>query len=221
MLIVLDGIHGCGKTTLIKTIYEYYAKYYSVKITEWNSHPIIQPVIYQMKNDGELVDPIIYTMMQFCDFIYRYEDDIKGKSKTEIVIADRYYYTGISRGVSRGINREFMENLYSFIEKPDIYFFIDTPVEESMERSLPQNDSIWKIGMNCLYLDHNVFSKRAYKKYLTKLRNEYLKFNNQENVIVVDGSEEYNKKVALIISEINKKLMQEGNNEITRFNRKK
>ncbi len=51
-----------------------------------------------------------------------------------IVLADRYCFTAFARDVARGVDREWVRNLYGFAIRPDGAFYFQLPVEVSLAR---------------------------------------------------------------------------------------
>ena len=54
-----------------------------------------------------------------------------------IVLADRYAYTAFARDATRGVDRRWVRELYSFAVKPDLAVYFRAPIEVSTERLLP------------------------------------------------------------------------------------
>jgi dTMP kinase len=51
-----------------------------------------------------------------------------------IVLADRYAYTAFARDVTRGVDRQWVRELYSFAVKPDMAIYFRVPIEVSTDR---------------------------------------------------------------------------------------
>jgi len=52
------------------------------------------------------------------------------------VLADRYVYTAFGRDVARGVDSEWVRNVYSFAPKPDLALYFRVPIEVSLQRIL-------------------------------------------------------------------------------------
>ena len=47
---------------------------------------------------------------------------------------DRYVYTAFARDVVRGVDREWVRDLYNFAVRPDLAFFFKLPLETAIQR---------------------------------------------------------------------------------------
>ena len=52
-----------------------------------------------------------------------------------IVLADRYAYTAFARDATRGVDRRWVRELYSFAVKPDLAVYFRVPIEGATDRS--------------------------------------------------------------------------------------
>jgi dTMP kinase len=52
----------------------------------------------------------------------------------QIVIADRYYYTGFARDVVRGADPAWVRKIYGFAIEPDLVFYLKMPLESLLRR---------------------------------------------------------------------------------------
>ena len=50
------------------------------------------------------------------------------------VLADRYCYTAFARDVARGVDRQWVRDLYGFAVKPDLALYFRVPIEVSLDR---------------------------------------------------------------------------------------
>jgi dTMP kinase len=86
---------------------------------------------------SRLLTPTTFSLIHATDFADRYERQIFPLLKAGyIVLADRYIFTAFARDVVRGVNREWVEQLYSYAVKPDVTLFFRAPLEVSLGRIL-------------------------------------------------------------------------------------
>ncbi len=185
MLIAIEGIHGAGKSELIKKIQKYYNGKIPVIITNWNSYETIHPLLYKYRIKDHMNDKYTYFLMQLADFAFRYYSIIEsaiGDSQV-LVVADRYVRTGWVRGIVRGINEEYVKSAYSFAKEPDVEILLDVDINISICRRRPTSDNIWKIGMG-VFSSKTQFSELEYRKYLTISRNLYLKYAIENHSLI-------------------------------------
>ncbi len=66
------------------------------------------------------------TVVQAMDFQQMIKQDIKPALKAnKVVLCDRYFYTGLARGVARGLNYTWLKHLFvnNSIPEPDLTFY--------------------------------------------------------------------------------------------------
>src|SRR5262249_47156827 len=51
-----------------------------------------------------------------------------------IVLADRYAYTAFARDATRGVDRQWVRELYSFAVRPDLTLYFRVPMDVSVDR---------------------------------------------------------------------------------------
>lgn len=134
-LVVVEGVDGSGKSTQLDLLRNWLeAKGQSVVFTEWNSSKLISKTIKQAKRSNSLI-PVTFSILHATDFADRLENIIIPALKAGlIVLADRYCFTAFARDVARGVDKEWVRNLYGFSIRPDGAFYFQVPVEVSLER---------------------------------------------------------------------------------------
>lgn len=134
-LFVVEGVDGSGKSTqldLLRNWLESRGK--SVIFTEWNSSRLISKTIKEAKRSNSLI-PVTFSILHATDFADRLENIIIPALKAGlIVLADRYCFTAFARDVARGVDKEWVRNLYGFAIRPDGTFYFQVPVEVSLQR---------------------------------------------------------------------------------------
>ena len=125
-LLVVEGVDGSGKSTQLDLLRNHLeAKGKSVIFTEWNSSKLISKTIKQAKQANSLI-PATFSLLE--NII------IPALKAGLIVLADRYCYTAFARDVARGVDTEWVRNLYGFAIRPDGAFYFQVPVEVSLSR---------------------------------------------------------------------------------------
>ena len=90
--------------------------------------------------------------------------------QNKMILFDRYYHSAVAYRMAEGINKEWVMALNSVFKKPDIGFYIDITPEESVKRNTDTK-----------------FNIIASAEHLSKVRNAYLSFIAEENLIYIDG----------------------------------
>ena len=136
-LFVVEGIDGSGKTTQLALL----AKWLSaaglrVFVTEWNSSALVKAATKAGKKKNALT-PTTFSLLHATDFADRQLYNIIPPLKAGmIVLADRYAYTAFARDATRGVDRRWVRELYSFAVKPDLAVYFRVPIEVATDRLL-------------------------------------------------------------------------------------
>jgi dTMP kinase len=107
-----------------------------VIVTEWNSSTLVKAATKAGKKKN-LLTPTTFSLLHATDFadrlLYKIIPPLKAGM---IVLADRYSYTAFARDVTRGVDRQWVRDLYGFAVKPDIALYFRVPIEVSLDRLL-------------------------------------------------------------------------------------
>lgn len=135
ILIVVEGIDGSGKSTQLSILRDWLAGTgQDVIFTEWNSSELISQTTRKAKKKN-LLSPRTFSILHAVDFADRLEQVIVPALKAGfIVLSDRYAYTAFARDAARGVDKNWVKNMYGFAIKPDLAVYFKVPVEVSLER---------------------------------------------------------------------------------------
>ena len=136
-LIAVEGLDGSGKSTQIYLVKRWLElEGYRVFFTEWNSSVLVKKSTTKGKK-RQLLTPTTFSLIHCTDFADRYDRQILPLLRAGyIVLCDRYIFTALARDAVRGVDRDWVERLYSFAVLPDITLFFRTPLETSLQRIL-------------------------------------------------------------------------------------
>jgi dTMP kinase len=136
-LIAVEGLDGSGKSTQIYLVKRWLElEGYRVFFTEWNSSVLVKKSTTKGKK-RQLLTPTTFCLIHCTDFADRYDRQILPLLRAGyIVLCDRYIYTALARDAVRGVDRDWVERLYSFAVHPDITLFFRAPLETSLQRIL-------------------------------------------------------------------------------------
>ncbi len=150
-LFVVEGIDGSGKTTQLGLLAKWLAAAgRPVFVTEWNSSPLVKAATKAGKKKNELT-PTTFSLLHATDFadrlMYRIIPPLKAGM---IVLADRYAYTAFARDASRGVDRQWVRELYGFAVRPDVALYFRVPVEVALDRLLARRAKLkyYEAGMD-------------------------------------------------------------------------
>src|ERR671919_3075568 len=104
-----------------------------------------------------------------------------------IVLADRYAYTAFARDVTRGVDRRWVRELYSFAVKPDLAVYFRVPIEVSTDRLLARRVKLkfYEAGMDMGWSSNVVESFRMFQG---KVLEEYDRLIDEFGLSVVDAT---------------------------------
>jgi dTMP kinase len=179
ILIAFEGISGSGKSESIRMLYGHLTgKGYRTSVVEWNSNEIIRRIIKKL-HGKRILTPLIYSIFQWIGFYIDYFTKfVPLLRKGYIVIADRYFYTALTRDKVNGAGTLHGKVLGRFARRPDILFFNDTRPDICYERITARGKALFHT--NAAILNNRLLKNRDLY-YLRKLRAEYLKlFKTQE-----------------------------------------
>src|SRR5499426_4182863 len=129
-LIVVEGIDGSGKSTQVLLLQKWLeARGLRVYFTEWNSSDLVRQATKRGKKKN-LLTPTTFSLLHATDFADRQTYSIIPYLKAGItVLADRYIYTAFARDIARGVDPQWVRDLYAFAVKPDAAFYFRVPID--------------------------------------------------------------------------------------------
>lgn len=134
-LVVVEGVDGSGRATQLDLL-ELWLKVqgYAVLRSDWNSSKLASRTIRDARRQQSLT-PLTYSVLHATDVAARQESEIIPALKAGfIVLADRYIFTAFARDTVRGVDRDWIYNLYSFAIRPDMALYLRIPTDLSLER---------------------------------------------------------------------------------------
>ena len=187
-LIVIEGTDGVGRSTQIEILTEWLeVKGYGVINTGWTRSPLLGPAIDQIKR-GNTLNQITFAVLYAADFADRLENQIIPALKSGfIVLADRYMYTAFARHNVRGVDPEWIRQVYGFAIEPDLVIYLKIGIEDLILRMFESGKSInyWEAGMD-IGLSDDLYE--SFVKYQTLILNEFDQMTDEFNFKVVDAS---------------------------------
>jgi dTMP kinase len=187
-LFVVEGIDGSGKTTQLGLL----AKWLSaagrpVFMTEWNSSALVKAATKTGKKKNALT-PMTFSLLHATDFadrlLYKIIPPLKAGM---VVLADRYAYTAFARDVTRGVDRQWVRELYSFAVKPDLAVYFRVPIDVSVDRLLARRVKLkfYEAGLDMGWSTNAVESFRLFQG---KVLDEYDRLVDEYGLSVVNAS---------------------------------
>ena len=186
-LFVVEGIDGSGKTTQLGLLAKWLsASGHRVFVTEWNSSALVKAATKSGKKKNTLT-PMTFSLLHATDFadrlLYKIIPPLKAGM---IMLADRYAYTAFSRDVARGVDRQWVRDLYGFAVKPDLAVYFRVPIETSVDRLLARRVKLkfYEAGMDMGWSNNPTESFRLFQ---TKVLEEYDQIVAEYGLNVIDA----------------------------------
>lgn len=205
-LIVVEGIDGSGKSTQIDLLYKYLqSTRKSVYFTEWNSSSLVKSTTKLAKKQKTFT-PTTFSLLQATDFADRWENYMLPMLKAGVIVmADRYAFTGFARDVARGVDRDWVRNLYSFAPQPDLVFYFQVPLDVSVDRILSGRAKLkyYEAGMDLGLSENRVTSFRLFQQ---RIIDEYDRMIDEYGFTVIDGSIAVEEQQKIVRREVRKML---------------
>src|SRR5207248_7124403 len=109
---------------------------YRVTTTAWRTSPLVSDILVRART-GPPLQSLTYSLLFCADHMDRTQHVIRpALERGEIVLADRYTYTAFARDAARGLDRNWVRNLYRFSMQPDVVFYLHISPEEAVKRRL-------------------------------------------------------------------------------------
>jgi dTMP kinase len=186
-LFVVEGIDGSGKTTQLALLAKWLsAEGHRVFVTEWNSSVLVKAATKTGKKKNALT-PMTFSLLHATDFadrlLYKIIPPLKAGM---IVLADRYAYTAFARDVTRGVDRQWVRELYSFGVMPDLTLYFRVPIAVSLDRLMARRVKLkfYEAGMD---LGWSTNPAESFRLFQGKVLDEYDRIVDEYGLKVVDA----------------------------------
>ena len=191
MLVNLEGIDGCGKSTQSKLLRE--------KLEGEGEKVIILKEPTKRPHGQKLWD-VLHGKRKASNeeilelFVLDRKQHVEEKIQPAlddgtVILMDRYYYSSMAYQVAGGIDVEEIREKHVFAPRPDVVLIFDLPVSVALERVKGHSDA-------------DEFEK---DEHLEKVREAYLDLENDPLVRIVDATgtpEEIFEDVWRLVSEV-------------------
>jgi dTMP kinase len=187
-LFIVEGIDGSGKSTQLDLLHKWLeSKGYGVVFSEWNSSPLVKDTT-KFGKKKKMLTAATFSLIHATDFADRTEKSILPLLKAgAVVLCDRYVYTAFARDVARGMDREWVRELYQFAVKPTVAFYFRVPLETAIGRLLDGRNGFkyYEAGMDLDLSDDPAESFRLFQGMILK---EYEEMVPEFGLTVIDAT---------------------------------
>jgi dTMP kinase len=122
-----------------------------------------------------------------------------------IVLADRYAYTAFARDATRGVDRQWVRELYSFAVKPDLVLYFRVPIDVSLDRLMARRVKLkfYEAGMDLGWSNNPVESFRLFQG---KVLDEYDRIVDEYGLEVISAAGSITEQQRLVRSLISRQV---------------
>jgi dTMP kinase len=199
-LIVIEGMDGSGRSTQIALLQEWLeSEGFSVQTSGLRRSNLVGRDIDELLAKNA-VTRLTLALMYATDFFDQLEHRIVPALRSgAVVLADRFIFTLIARGVVRGINRDYLAGLYAMALRPNLTFWLNVRPETAFGREFKKAQAIsyWEAGRD-MSLSHDLYF--SFVRYQTMIKRELEALAKRNNFIELDGEKS--------VSVVNKQLRQ-------------
>ncbi len=188
-LIVIEGTDGVGRSTQAYMLKQWLeVQGYAVMDTGWTRSKLIGQAITDAKM-GHSLHRLTYCLMYATDLADRLEYQIIPALRSGfIVLADRYIYTAIARGIARGAERHWLNDLFGFAIQPDLTFYLKLAVKDLVPRVLAAGKmNYWEAGMDMNYGD-DLFD--SFVAYQSELIEQFNSMADEYDFVTIDARQD-------------------------------
>lgn len=188
-LLIVEGIDGSGKSTQLSLLSQWLRNQgVAVAFSEWNSSPVVRETTRRGKKKT-LFTPTTFSLIHATDFADRFERFIHPMLKAgAVVCADRYAYTAFARDVVRGVDRQWVRNLYRFAVQPSLAFYFRVPLEVALGRILGGRNALkyYEAGMD-LHLSSDI--EDSFREFQGRILAEYEAMADEMGFHIIDATQ--------------------------------
>jgi dTMP kinase len=186
VFICIEGLDGSGKTTQAQLLTEKLSKEHSAVYTAEPSQGKIGTFIRdRCLYEGKRLPTEAEALLFAADRIEHIQNEVApALAEGKIVVCDRYIYSSLAYQGSAGLSLAWIKTLNARALQPDFSIFIDVPPERVLER-LQRKKSV----METLEIQK-------------KVREVYLKFVDEGELIRIDGDKPKDEVADTLYSEV-------------------
>jgi dTMP kinase len=170
-LVVIEGADGVGRSTHIELLQGWLEGHgFAVSTTGLVRSALTAKGIESAK-EGHNFDRTTMALFYATDLADRIENEIIPALRSGfVVLADRYVFTTMARGAVRGLERDWLANLYGFALVPERVFYLRLDPDELIRRTLRRGSSLdyWESGRDIGLAPDLYTSFRMYQSLLLK-----------------------------------------------------
>ena len=186
-LIVVEGADGVGRSTQIWLLKQWLETTgHAVLATRMTRSALAGKGLRKAKK-GTTLGRVTMALFYATDFADRLEREVIPALKAGfVVLTDRYIYTLAARALVRGIDPDWIREVYGFALKPDRIFYLRAGVDDLVTRVLQEDGfDYWEPGMD-LHLGDDMYE--SFVEYQNRIMAQYDQMVEDYGFTVIDAS---------------------------------
>ena len=206
-LIVVEGADGSGRSTQIARLVQWLEARGHATVQVGLKRSTLVAEELDQAQQGNILSRITLSLFYATDFADQMENVILPALKAGfMVLADRYIYTLMVRDMVRGMDEDWLRNLYGIALAPDAVFYLNVAPQELIQRNFAKNLALdyWESGMD-LGLSRDMFD--SFLKYQSLVDEQFKRIQSTYGFTIVDGhrsadeiSAELQKKIESVLA---------------------
>lgn len=186
-LIVIEGADGSGRSTQINHLVEWLEGCGHATIQVGLKRSTLVREELDRAQNGNTLSRTTLSLFYATDFADQLENVILPSLRAGMmVLADRYIYTLMARDLVRGMDEEWLKNLYGLALVPDAVFYLNVSPEELVQRTFKKKLALdyWESGMD-VGLSRDMFD--SFLKYQTLVEEQFKRLQTTYDFTIIDG----------------------------------
>jgi len=186
-LIVIEGADGSGRSTQITRLVEWMEGCGHATIQVGLKRSTLVSEELDRAQQGNVLSRTTLSLFYATDFADQLENMILPSLRAGMmVLADRYIYTLMARDLVRGMDEEWLKNLYGVALVPDGVFYLNVSPEELVQRTFQKKVALdyWESGMD-LGLSRDMFD--SFLKYQALVEQQFKRLQTNYGFDIIDG----------------------------------
>ena len=186
-LIVLEGTDGVGRSTQVAFLREWLeSSGYAVASSGLKRSGLAGKGI-SLAQEGHYLGDMTSSLFYATDLADRLEREIIPALRAGfVVLTDRYIYSIIARALVRGLDREWVENVFGFALIPDRVFYLRAGINHLIPRVLnARGFNYWESGMD-------IMQRRgyyeSYVEYQSQIISQFDAMSGEYNFHLIDAT---------------------------------
>ena len=201
-LIVIEGADGSGRSTQIRLLVDWLESCGHATITVGLKRSALVSQELERAQEGNILSHTTLSLFYATDFADQLENQIlPGLRAGQMVLADRYIFTLMARDLVRGMDEQWLRNLYGMAVVPDVVFYLQVSPEELVQRTFAKYAALdyWESGMD-LGLSRDMFD--SFLKYQSLMAAQFQRLHKVYGFHIIDG----HRPIEIINAELRRKI---------------